>query len=261
MGGLAAGVTRGRAAAVVTCEHASNRLPERFRRLGLRPSRLASHIAWDPGAAAAARSCARSLGCPLHEGRYSRLLVDLNRSPGNRNLIPVRAFGVPVPGNRGLTADERRSRIARYYVPYREAVIEDIATRIFKRGHCVHVSVHSFVPVLNGVRRDADIGLLYDPRRPAERAIVSALAGRLRDRGLIVRLNYPYRGTSDGFTTHCRRLWDDPRYAGIEIEINQRLLVGRPPRPIGQLLAESVRGTLLHGISHHPRREAHDEPA
>lgn len=249
MGRLAPGGTRGSAAAVVTCEHASNRLPPRYRGLGLRPSWLATHIAWDPGAATVARRCARSLGSPLHEGRYSRLLVDLNRSPGNRKLIPATAFGVPVPGNRRITTDERRSRIARYHVPYREAVIDDIATHISRDSRCVHLSVHSFVPVLHGVRRDADVGLLYDPRRPAERAIVSALAGRLRDQGLTVRLNYPYRGTSDGFTTFCRRLWDDPRYAGIEIEINQRLLVGRSPRPTAELLAESVRGTLLQGNS------------
>lgn len=244
MGGLAASAT---GAAVITCEHASNRLPPRYRSLGLRPSRLASHIAWDPGAASVARRCARALGCPVHEGRYSRLLIDLNRSIANRRLIPATAFGVQVPGNRGLSAAERRLRIARYYLPYREAVIEDIAACISRAGGCVHLSVHSFAPVLHGVRRDADIGLLYDPQRPGERAVVTALAEKLRGQGLSVRLNYPYRGTIDGFTTHCRRLWDDTRYAGIEIEINQRLLRGSMLRPTGESLAATVRGTLLPG--------------
>ena len=236
-------------AAIVTCEHASNRLPARYRGLGLPASRLDSHIAWDPGARSVARRCGGALRCPTYEGRYSRLLIDLNRSPGHRKLIPVTAFGVPIPGNRRLAADERLARITRYYDPYRQSVIEKIADLISLSGRCVHLSVHSFVPVLHGVRRDADIGLLYDPKRTAERMIVSALAGSLRAHGLIVRLNYPYRGTADGFTTHCRRLWDDMEYGGIELEINQRLLRRHLHRGTGKLLAESVRGTLRRETS------------
>ena len=38
-----------------------------------------------------------------------------------------------------------------------------------------------------------------------------------------VRFNYPYKGTSDGLTTTLRKKFG-PRYVGIEIEINQKLL-------------------------------------
>jgi hypothetical protein len=48
--------------------------------------------------------------------------------------------------------------------------------------------VHSFTPVLGGEIRKADIGLLFDSRRPAERAfclrrrreVVNALAGSMK---------------------------------------------------------------------------------
>jgi hypothetical protein len=41
---------------------------------------------------------------------------------------------------------------------------------------------------------------------------------------LRVRLNYPYRGTSDGLTTALRREHAAASYIGIEIEMNQRLI-------------------------------------
>ena len=45
----------GSGSAVLVCDHASNRIPERLGTLGLEPDLLADHIAWDPGAAEVAR--------------------------------------------------------------------------------------------------------------------------------------------------------------------------------------------------------------
>jgi predicted N-formylglutamate amidohydrolase len=88
----------------------------------------------------------------------------------------------------------------------------------------VHLSSHSFTPALDGVARDADIGLLYDPRRAGERALCrhwrSALARHAP--ALKVRMNYPYAGTADGFTTYLRRRFPGHGYVGIELEVNQR---------------------------------------
>jgi predicted N-formylglutamate amidohydrolase len=227
---------------VLSCEHASNRLPARYAHLGLRPRVLASHIAWDPGAASVARFCARRLGCPYHEGRYSRLLIDLNRSLHHPKLIPARSFGVTVPGNSSLTRTEREDRIAQFYRPYRETLLDDIRTIIGSHGLCLHVSLHSFTPRLGRIVRRADIGLLYDPARDLEREIALALAAELRHDGLHTRRNYPYRGTSDGVTAFCRKLFPPSRYLGIELELNQQLL---PPatrrRPPSDAVATAVQ--------------------
>lgn len=209
---------------LVSCEHATNRLPRRYGRLGLSVAQLRSHIAWDPGAEAIARACARRLGRPLHAGRYSRLLIDLNRSAHHPKLIPRVAFGVTVPGNAGLNAEERRQRVERYYRPYRQRVIDEVERIIADSATCLHLSVHSFAPELHGVVRRADVGLLYDPQRSAEEDAARSASTRLVEAGLHVRFNYPYRGTSDGFTTFCRRRFPPSRYLGIEIEVNQRLL-------------------------------------
>ena len=209
---------------LVTCEHASNRLPARYGTLGLDPARLNEHIAWDPGAREIARALGRKLGCPIHEGRYSRLLIDLNRSPTHPKLIAQRSFGVEIPGNRNLDSCERERRVREIWTPYREKVLSGIRARIGRAGRCIHFSAHTFTPVVDGVERDACAALLYDPSREFEVEIVGQMAAALKARGIRVRRNYPYRGVSDGLVTAARRLFAGHEYAGIEIEVSQKLL-------------------------------------
>lgn len=209
---------------VVTCEHASNRLPVRYGSLGLEPARLSEHIAWDPGSREIARALGRRLGCPLHEGRYSRLLIDLNRNLGHPKLIAQRSFGVEIPGNRNLDAAERERRIREYWTPYRERVLSCMRSIVERAGRCIHFGVHSFTPVVDGVERDVCVALLYDPGRGAELELAGQMAASLKAGGVRVRRNYPYRGVSDGLVTACRKVFPDCEYAGIEIEVSQKLL-------------------------------------
>jgi len=209
---------------VVTAEHASCAVPAHLGALGLRPDVLRSHRGWDPGAAIMARIVARAFAAPLFLGRWSRLLVDLNRSATHPRVVPRSAHGEPVPGNVQLDAAGRQARIDRYWRPWRGDVEQALSACLGAHGEVVHVSVHSFVPELDGQVRDADVGLLYDPRRAGERAVVDAMRQALAGHGLRARRNYPYAGTSDGFTTHLRRQHPDGVYAGVEIEVNQRLV-------------------------------------
>jgi len=152
---------------------------------------------------------------------------------------------VLVPGNAAIDRTEIEERLRRYYEPYRRGVIEAVRRAIARYGTCLHLSVHSFAPEVGAVERRADIGLLYDPRRDAERTLARHLAARLGRHSLRPRLNYPYRGTSDGFTTHCRRLFSPERYLGLEIETNQRLLTGKKDvRSLALALATSLEGAL-----------------
>ncbi len=209
---------------VISCEHASNRIPPRYRNLGLSVELRQSHIAWDAGAKDLARQCARQFACAYHAGKYARVLIDLNRSFHNRQLIPRSSFGVPIPGNRALTGAERDYRVKRFYTPYREAVLRTIRAIIGRRRTCLHLSIHTFVPRYAGVLRRADLGILYDPTRKRERDVAARLATSLRQGGYVTRRNYPYRGNADGFTTHCRGLFPATAYLGIEVEANQRLV-------------------------------------
>jgi hypothetical protein len=49
---------------------------------------------------------------------------------------------------------------------------------------------------------------------------------RRRERSLVVRRNYPYRGVSDGLPTHLRRRFRERCYAGVELEVNQKHVLG-----------------------------------
>jgi len=242
---------------LVSCEHASCQLPTRYGTLGLPRRALTSHIAWDPGAREVAVYCARRLKRPLHAGRYSRLLIDLNRSPHHPKLIPKESFGVRVPYNIGISRDERRARIRRYYEPYRRRVLREIEHVIGRHGSCVHLSVHSFTPRLGRQLRRADIGILYDPRRPLESTLARCLTQDLKERGYHTRRNYPYRGTSDGFTTFCRRVFPASVYLGIEIEVSQARLQGssqlaRTAQAVADCVDTVFRETYRPGLAGRP---------
>lgn len=207
-------------AIVVTCEHASNRVPPELGDLGLRAAVLASHRGYDPGALAVARSLAKALRAPLHVGQWSRLVVDLNRTADHPHVLRRSVDGRRIPGNQ-LTAEERAQRLAKYWAPYHEQVGSHVEALVGK-GSVLHLSVHSFVERLHGVERKNHIGLLHDPARPREAALCRTLKASLVDAGLAVRLNFPYFGNNDGFAHWLRQRLPASRYVALEIECNQR---------------------------------------
>jgi len=201
---------------LVTCEHGGNDIPDAYRHLFTGSERiLASHRAYDPGALDFARLLASSFHAELVATTYSRLLVDCNRSAGNRNVFSEYSRVVDL-----LT---RKRILARYYQPHHEAVRKGI-TRIVRPGAVpVHVAVHSFAPELRGTVRNADIGLLYDPAREAEKKLCTAWQRELvrLEPSLRVRRNYPYLGKTDGLPTMLRKEYPAMHYIGVELEINQ----------------------------------------
>ena len=201
---------------LITCEHGGNRVPARERAHFARAARrLSSHRGFDAGALDMARRLARAWRAPLVFATTTRLLVDLNRSPGNPAVFSVYT--------RGLSRAQRDALLARHHAPHWRRVRAALAAQ---RGRVLHVAVHSFTPVLSGARRDFGIGILYDPRRSGERERARVWQQRLARSlpGLGVRRNAPYRGDADGLTTALRREHPTSRYQGIELELNQRLI-------------------------------------
>jgi predicted N-formylglutamate amidohydrolase len=206
-------------ALLVTCEHGGHRVPRRYAALFRGKERLiASHRGWDPGALAFARSLARATGAELVAATATRLLVDLNRSPHNPRVFS--------DITRGLPLEKRREMLAQHHAPHWHRVRESIL-RLRCTGRCVvHLGVHAFAPLLRGVRRDFEVGLLYDPRRSGERVLARSWQKRLRELApqLRVRRNAPYRGDADGLTAALRREFGPRAYLGLELELNQRAL-------------------------------------
>ena len=231
---------------VVTCEHASNAVPKSLKPgLGVGGAVLRTHVAWDRGSRELASILAHRLGATQFMGRQTRLVVDLNRNRGSRQLIPTKTFGVDIPGNKKLTRKDREDRIEKFWVPYREAVEAAVQQAIDRGGECLHISVHTFVPKPNGKERPAEIGIVLDPSRRRERKFAEALKARLEDVLLEVRMNYPHKNTPDGLIAHLRGTFPKSRYLGIELEVNQDVIgsnrnLWRTGRVLTEALAEVV---------------------
>lgn len=225
-------------AIVVTCEHASNQVPAHYRSLFAGHAKLLeSHRGYDKGARELARGLARMLGAEAAFGQVSRLLVDLNRSLTNPALLS--RF------SKVLSRDEKAALVDRYYRPFRDGVERRIAWHLAAGRSVVHLSVHSFAPTLRGQRRSADVGVLYDPARATELELALAVQRAFKARGLVTRRNYPYRGTADGHTAALRGAFPEG-YAGLELELNQRLAAdGSRFRRVRRDIAEMVREILM----------------
>lgn len=204
---------------IISCEHGGRDVPRAYAALfSGREALLDSHRGWDPGALELARQMAGVFRVPLHAAATTRLLVDLNRSIGHRQLFSEIT--------RALPPERRQDIVDRYYRPHRQAVEAEIERFISAGRPVIHVAAHSFTPALDDVPRHADVAWLYDPGRPCEvrfaRAWMRSLAQISPE--LRLRRNYPYRGRDDGLTAALRKRHPDPAYAGIELEINQRFV-------------------------------------
>jgi len=214
-----------RDAFLITCEHGGNRIPAMCRVLFHgQQALLDSHRGFDPGALTMARALAAAFEAPLVASTVSRLVVDLNRSPGHRRRFSDLMRAAPA----ALRADV----LAQHYTPYRTRV-EGLVRQFSGQGRrVIHVSSHSFTPVLDGRVRGVDAGLLFDPGRPGESALCARwkAAFAVTAPALRVRRNHPYAGRDDGLPTHLRRIFPPTAYVGIELELNQRFVLagGRP---------------------------------
>ncbi len=216
---------------ILTCEHAGNEVPPQLReQLGIPPRVVDSHRGYDRGSLEIAQRLARACRAELLVSQTSRLVVDLNRSERSPELFSRYA--------ERLSQKQRDELLQRYYLPFREKVRESIARQIAVGGRVRHLSVHTFTPIRNGVKRTADVGLLYDPQRTSERTFAVQWRKTIErlDPSLRVRMNYPYLGTDDGHTTDLRMRFSDD-YAGIELEVNQAFFrAGRSLRRRAALL-------------------------
>ncbi|CAE6689171.1 N-formylglutamate amidohydrolase [Candidatus Nitrotoga fabula] len=223
---------------LITCEHGGNRIPQRYRHYFLgHEALLQTHRGYDPGALTMARELAQALAAPFFYSTVSRLLIDLNRSIGHPRLYS--------DVMRKASRPDRNQILEQYYLPYRRKVEAAVEEAAGQGRRVIHIASHSFTPQLDGEIRNADIGLLYDPQRPEEKAICLRWQEALTagSQNFRVRRNYPYIGNSDCLCSYLRRRFTPGEYVGIELEINQRhaLAGGHSWRA----LRETVLGALL----------------
>lgn len=180
---------------LVTCDHASNRVPDWVADgdLGIGPADMARHIAYDLGAAALTEKLAAALDSPAVLSDFSRLVIDPNRGEDDPTLVMRLYDGTIIPANRHIGAAEISERIERLYRPYHDAY----AALAARRPDTVIVAVHSFTPCLKGRSpRPWQVGILHSH---LDERLSQALIRRLRAEGdLCVGDNEPYNGHLPG---------------------------------------------------------------
>jgi predicted N-formylglutamate amidohydrolase len=210
----------GQAPTLFICDHAGRRVPKALGHLGLEATAFERHIAWDIGAADAARHLARTFGAPLILATYSRLVLDPNRYLDDPSLIPEVSDGTPVPANAGRGVEDRAARIDALHAPY-HATIEDAMRRLRRDGGVPAViSVHTCTPVFKGFARPWQIGVLWNRDPRIADPLIKALAAR---GDVVVGDNQPYSG-KDGQGYSVKQHAERHGFPAVALEIRQDLV-------------------------------------
>jgi len=242
----------GAAAVLLVCDHASRFLPRALGGLGLSEAELCRHIAWDIGAAEVTKGLARHLDAPAVLSHFSRLIVDANRAHDDTTLIPAVSDRVVIPGNRDLSAAARAVRLGEFHAPYHAAVEQALTVTMGRHRAPALVSVHSFTPVMDGLERPWQIGILWnrDARLPVP------LLDTLRARGIAVGDNEPYSGRDvQGYT--LRRHAEAHGLPSVLIEVRQDLIdthhgAAEWTAILGEALATVLAGLELSEAARRP---------
>ncbi|HEX4710266.1 N-formylglutamate amidohydrolase [Phenylobacterium sp.] len=220
-------------------DHAGREIPTALGGLGLPADERRRHIAWDIGVAALGQHLSTALGATFIRQRFSRLVIDCNRDPARADAIPEVSDGTAVPGNRGLSAAERRARVAEVAEPYHAAIAAELDARTALGRPTTLVSLHSFTPHMDGLDRPWRFGVLHAEDSAFSRAVLARLRAQV-GAGLVGD-NAPYSMDDVDFTIprHAR-----PRGLDyLELEVRQDLIA----RAAGQ---RQVAGRLAELLPH-----------
>jgi predicted N-formylglutamate amidohydrolase len=203
---------------IFSCEHGGFEVPEPYQSYFLGAEDvLQSHRGWDKGALEIAKYISRRANSKLTSNSVSRLLIECNRTLGHQDLFSE--FSQKIP------KEIQNNLIQEYYLPYRSQLERKIEQHLHHQHQVIHLSFHSFTPLLNGEIRKTEVGILFDPENKLEQDFANVWKKSIDEKkeSWRVKFNYPYKGTDDGLTTYFRSKYKE-NYAGLELEINTKLL-------------------------------------
>jgi predicted N-formylglutamate amidohydrolase len=174
---------------LIVADHAGKHFPRRLRQLGLSNAECERHIAWDIGIGAVCRLIGKALDAVVVRQNYSRLVIDCNRTPGSETSILDLSELTRVPGNIGLSEHHRLARVREIFQPYHDRIATELDRQRDAGRPTALISMHSFTPVFDAVRRPWHVGVLYN-RDPRFAQILMELLHR--EQGLVIGDNEPY---------------------------------------------------------------------
>lgn len=241
---------------VLTCEHASARIPRALGNLGLNAAEIrGAKDLYDPGSELLTRMLAEKLQASMLLATTSRLVIDYNRRldmqgvAGNTYHAPAlktelltdiqgREQIVPISGNRKNAAELTTMRYREYVQPYQTAGAALAQQLVAVHGHCLVLSVHSFYPVYRGDVRKTDIDVLYDLAVADGKRFAKTVK---QHTSLVVAENKPW-GMKDVDGGVFNSLQSQPGLTLLAVDINNRLLRSRQAvQAMARVLAPAVR--------------------
>ena len=228
---------------VLACEHAGRAVPRRLADMGLPPTEMDRHIAWDIGAGALARRMAAGLGACLVLQRYSRLVIDCNRPRDAPDSIPAVSDGTSVPANADLSESERQARWDQIHEPFHAALSAQLEARRHTRTRPLSlITVHSFTPFFEESHRPWTVGLL----RRHDRGLADRLLAALHEvaPGENSAINQPY--SIDDFTDYTIPVQAERRgVPNVLIEVRNDLIAGEAGQAqYADMLVAAIQTTL-----------------
>lgn len=210
---------------LLTADHAGGAIPRRLGDLGLPESERGRHIALDIGIGGVTGFLSQAVDATAVWQNYSRLVIDCNRRPEWESSIPVVSETTAIPGNVGISPEEREARRREIFEPYHNCISDLLDRRAAAGRRTVLVAMHSFTPVFKGVSRSVEIGILYNPEARDIR-LPRIMLDLLRAEGdLAVGDNEPYAIT--GSSDYTVPVHGEGRgLPHVEIEIRQDLILG-----------------------------------
>lgn len=204
---------------VITCEHASNELPEDYSWTENDRKYFADdHWGYDPGSLDVGMYLAKELKCVLVYSLYSRLLVDVNRNLAGDTLFRTHGDGKTVDLNANLTYEEEQKRIMKYHHSYYNA-IREISMKIDPQ---YIFSVHSFTGLFEGQPRALEVGILVSHSDELAKKVYNGF-----DKGAYnIGINEPYDGKQGLNSLDTLLFAKYPvRRQGIEFEFRNDILM------------------------------------
>jgi predicted N-formylglutamate amidohydrolase len=206
---------------VVSCEHASGFVPEELNNLGVSMDELNScNYLMDRGAEGAYDFLVAKLGCNGIKARVSRLVIDVNRDLDQKSLIRTSCGPHSFKGNKDITEEEKKDRVEKYYLPYRNKLHDLLLDCEKKHGVCFYFSIHTMENCFEKERREMDFAIIYNKGEK----VAKKLGESLEKNGHVVTYNNPYTLKTDIIrVTHDSEVMKFNEFA-VVVEINDGLV-------------------------------------
>lgn len=185
----------GSADILLVCEHAGQAVPTKLNGLGVSSEILNQHIGYDIGAAKLTRKIAAHLDVPAILQNYSRLVIDCNRPTNQSDSIPEISDHTVISGNQNISDENRQPRIDEIFTPFHDKISQLLDLHHYK----LILSIHSFTPQMDGIKRPWDIGFLFRQDQNTSRNFIKYLSAHHPDLNIGENQPYSIGNNSDWF--------------------------------------------------------------